>query len=142
MLKDLIGSIKAKEDYRNFKEGNEGNNVTMTYASHPEAFKNAKEWLLLLDRLNKLKKQEGRNITIREFAVSINRPVADVARIKKVGVKAVDDIIVSNLPLIINRALKAVKAVNNENPNKTLPVDINDLVQTGVLGMMIALKKI
>ena len=141
MLKDLIESIKIQEDHRNFKEGNEGNNITMTYASHPEAFDNAKEWLLLLERLNNLKKQEGRNITIREFAISINRPVSDVARIRKVGVKAVDDIIVSNLPLIISRALKAVKAVNYKNPNKTLPVDINDLVQTGVLGMMIALRK-
>ena len=138
MLKDLIGSIKIQEDHRKLTTGNHN---TMTYASHPEAFKNAKEWLLLLDRLNNLKKQEGRNITIREFAISINKPVADVARIKKIGVKAVADIIVSNLPLIINRALKAVKAVNNKNPNKTLPVDINDLVQTGVLGMMIALRK-
>ena len=37
-------------------------------------------------------------------------------------------------------SIETLKAVNNKNPNKTLPVDINDLVQTGVLGM-IALRK-
>ena len=43
MLKDLIGSIKIQEDHRKLTTGNHN---TMTYASHPEAFKNAKEWLL------------------------------------------------------------------------------------------------
>ena len=138
MLTDLIKSIKTQEDYRKSKEDN---NVTMTYDSHPEAFDNAKKWLLLLHRWNNLKEQKGHNITIKEFAAIIDETPDEVIRIKKIGLKAVDDIIVSNLPLIISKALEIVKAVKNKNPNKTLPMDINDLVQAGVLGMMIALRK-